>query len=84
MRYVLSTLALLGLSGPAFAGHLAYNPPGQAAQLENQAAQPGDEEEANGKDYAPGQLAKEYPNVERSGDGMTNGRDFAPGQNPNR
>jgi hypothetical protein len=79
MRIVLSTLALLGLAGPALATHLNHEPPGQAAATADAAA-PDDAVDLNGKDYAPGQLDDANEEHDINGDGDVNGRDDAPGQ----
>ena len=66
MRYILSTLALLGLAAPAFAAHDLGVPPGQAAATGIDRNRDGI---INGKDYAPGQSAAEAAAVDNNGDG---------------
>jgi hypothetical protein len=79
MRYILSTLAMLGFAAPGFAAHDLGTPPGQAAATGVDRNLDGI---INGKDYAPGQSAAEAAAVDNNGDGTINGQDYAPGQLP--
>ena len=79
MRTLVSVIALLVASGPAFAGHASGEAPGIAAQDGSDRHMDG---RTNGEDYAPGKSAQEPDpmSTDRNGDGKKNGRDYAPGQ----
>lgn len=80
MRILISTtLAVLAMTAtPVFAKHFDGNPPGQAAK---DGADVNEDGRTNGRDYAPGQVAKDDAAPDKNNDGHTNGQDFAPGQN---
>ena len=81
MRYILSTLAVIGLVGPVYAAHDIGTPPGKAAAV---GVDRNGDGKINGEDYAPGQTSAEPAAVDINGDGKINAQDYAPGQLPLR